>query len=60
VVDRLQREVAKILQSPDMQKRMQALYLDPIGSSPEEFSRFVRQEIQKMGSLVKRIGMQAD
>ena len=60
VVDRLQREVAKILQSPDMQKRMQALYLDPIGSSPEEFSRFVRQEIQKMGSLVKKIGMQAD
>ena len=60
VVDRLQREVAKILQSSDMQKRMQALYLDPIGSSPEEFSRFVRQEIQKMGSLVKKIGMQAD
>jgi tripartite-type tricarboxylate transporter receptor subunit TctC len=60
IIDQLQREVAKILQSPDMQKRMQALYLDPIGSSPEEFARFARQEMQKMGSLVKKIGMQAD
>jgi tripartite-type tricarboxylate transporter receptor subunit TctC len=60
IVDQLQREVAKIIQTPDMQKRMQALYLDPIGSSPEDFARFAQQEMQKMGSLVKKIGMQAD
>ena len=59
-VEKLQQEVARILQSPDMQKRMQALYLDPIGNTPAQFSQFLRDELRKMGALVKKIGIQAD
>ena len=60
LVEKLQQEVSRILQSPDMQKRMQALYLDPIGNTPAQFSQFLRDEMRKMGTLVKKIGMQAD
>jgi tripartite-type tricarboxylate transporter receptor subunit TctC len=60
IVKRLNRELNAVLADPDLKKRMLELGQELAGSSPEEFSRFLRSEIQKMGEIVRTSGASAN
>jgi tripartite-type tricarboxylate transporter receptor subunit TctC len=53
----LQRNLAKALATPDMQKRLADLGIDPIGSTPEELARFLKEEQAKWSKVVKAVGI---
>lgn len=53
VVARLSREIQMAIKDPATRQRLQALGLDPVGSSPEEFSKFLQSEMGRWASLVK-------
>jgi tripartite-type tricarboxylate transporter receptor subunit TctC len=53
VVARLSREIQKAIKDPATRQRLQTLGLDPVGSSPEEFSKFLQSEMARWASLVK-------
>ena len=53
VVDRLYAETARLLQDPSLRERFASEGLTPVGSSPEEFSRFVSGEISRWKRVVK-------
>jgi tripartite-type tricarboxylate transporter receptor subunit TctC len=53
IVARLYREVATALKSPEVLARFAPLALDPIGSPPAEFRRFLAEQIKKFGELVR-------
>lgn len=57
IARRLQAEVAKFLTDPDVRKRIDELGLVPVGSTPEEFSRFIAEDIAFNQRIVQRIGM---
>jgi tripartite-type tricarboxylate transporter receptor subunit TctC len=53
IVAKLNREMVKIIQSPDFGERMQAIGADPIGDSSAEMAARIREETAKFAQLVK-------
>lgn len=60
IIDKLNREVNKILGMPEVRKQLQSLGGDPIGGTPEEFTRFVDKEIRQWGAVVKSANFSLD
>jgi len=52
VVDRLAAEVARILGNAEMRERLRAEGSDPVGSSPQAFAQFLRDEIAKWRKVI--------
>lgn len=53
IIARLNTEIDKILNSPDLQKRFVNDGLEPMGGSPADFEKFIRDEIAKYERVVK-------
>jgi tripartite-type tricarboxylate transporter receptor subunit TctC len=53
VVTRLAKEVQAAVKDPATRQKLQGLGLDPVGSTPEEFGRFVQAEMTRWAGLVK-------
>ncbi|MDX3904567.1 MAG: tripartite tricarboxylate transporter substrate binding protein [Pigmentiphaga sp.] len=56
IVDRLQREIAKAMTDPKVKDQLVSQAADPVGSTPDEFARFVREETRKWAPIVKASG----
>ena len=59
-IARLQSEIARGLGTAEMKERITTLGAEPVGSSPEQFGAFIREEVQKWGDVVRRLGIKAD
>lgn len=61
VVDRLQREVAKILENANFRQRIVDMgYIASRAMSPAEVRGFIHSEFEKFGAIVKAAGVKAD
>jgi tripartite-type tricarboxylate transporter receptor subunit TctC len=60
LVARLHDELIKILNQPDVKSRIESDGSEPVGSSPEEFRRFMRADMDKWAKLVKESGAKLD
>ncbi len=60
VVERLHREIVAVLKETIIIERMAGSALEPIGDTPDEFSRYLRAEADKWGKLVKSAGIKAE
>ena len=49
----LNREIAKIIATPDMQARLTELGYEPVASSPEEFARRIKTEIATWAGVIR-------
>ena len=60
VARRLNAELVKVMREPDLKQRLASLGADPLTSTPEEFSAYLRSEIEKWAKVVKASGMKVD
>ncbi len=60
VVKRLNAELVKALQAPDVREKLVAQGAVPIGNTPEEFAAFIRAESARWAKVVKSAGIRAD
>jgi tripartite-type tricarboxylate transporter receptor subunit TctC len=60
IVKRLNTEIVKIINAPDVQKKLVELGAEPVANSPEEFAAFVKTEVVKWGDVVKKSGAKVD
>jgi tripartite-type tricarboxylate transporter receptor subunit TctC len=60
VIMRLNAEIVKAVNDPDVRKRFLDLATDPASSTPEELGAFTRSEIAKWTKLIKQAGIKAD
>lgn len=60
VVQRMNREIAAVLKEPEVQQQLRAAYFDPVGSSPEDLSRFMREELARWKPVIERTGLKPD
>lgn len=60
IVARLHRELAGQLQVAELRDRLAAVGIDTVGSRPEEFAAFIRQEIAIWAKVVKQSGARVD
>ena len=56
IVTRLNTELVKIVNLPDVQARFKDQGLTPVGSTPEEVTRHMKEESAEVAKLVKQIG----
>ncbi len=59
IVTRLSDEVLKASKSPTVIERFAALGSDPLGSTPEQFTDFIRKEYLKWAEVIKRAGLKS-
>lgn len=60
IIDKLAAEVQRIVKLPDVRARMQALAIDPAGTTPEEFARTIATEIPLWTAVAKANNIKAD
>jgi tripartite-type tricarboxylate transporter receptor subunit TctC len=56
IVKRLHDELVKALNQPDIRGRIEADGSEPVGSSPEDFRRFMQADLDKWAKVVKESG----
>lgn len=57
IINLLQREIAKALASPDVTERLRGWTNEPVGSRPEVFEAYFREEVEKYRKVARDIGM---
>jgi tripartite-type tricarboxylate transporter receptor subunit TctC len=60
IVARLNAELVKVMQSPEMKQRLSGLGTDAVTSTPEEFAAYIQAEIAKWGDVIRKAGLKAD
>jgi tripartite-type tricarboxylate transporter receptor subunit TctC len=53
IVARLNAEIVKIMQSPEVREKLVAQGSDPAAGTPEEFGRFLRSEHERWAKVIK-------
>jgi tripartite-type tricarboxylate transporter receptor subunit TctC len=60
IVARLNRAVIDAVKAPDVVERMAAIGMEPAGSTPEEYEKMLKEEYERFGALIRRIGLQVE
>jgi len=53
VVDRLNKEIAKVMAMQDVKEKCDQLGFDPVADSPEQFAAYIKKEVEKWGGVIK-------
>ncbi len=53
IVNKLYQEIAKALRIPDVIERLNATGSEPVGSTPEQFSAKLKQQLDDFGPIIK-------
>ena len=60
IINRLNTELAKAVQAPDMKPRFAQAGVEPLTSTPEEFGRFIQSEAARFGKVIKDAGIRGE
>jgi tripartite-type tricarboxylate transporter receptor subunit TctC len=60
VVKRLNAEIVKIINMPDVKEKLIGLGAEPVGNTSEEFAALVQTEVAKWAEVVKQSGAKVD
>ena len=60
IIDRLHSELIRALNAPDVRERLKGLGADPVGTTPEQYTAFVQDEIVKWGKVIKAAGIKGE
>ncbi|HYC45648.1 MAG TPA: tripartite tricarboxylate transporter substrate binding protein [Burkholderiales bacterium] len=59
-VEKLHATFSRLVQDPEMQKRMAAQGTEPFVATPQEFAKFMRDEVAKWSKLVAQYNIRAE
>lgn len=60
VVERLNAELSKVMQLPDVQQRLSTVGAQPVTSTPQAFTRFIDSEVTRWAEVVKVSGAKVE
>ena len=60
VIDKLHREVAAALRSPELRERLQQAGIEPSGLPGSEVTRLIERDLKKWAPVIKRAGIKVD
>ncbi len=60
IITRLNREIVRILNLPEMHERLLGLGADPVANSPQAFAAFIKSEHDKWGRVIRQAGIRAE
>ena len=57
---RLNAEVNKVLQMPDIREKLRGQLYDIQGGAPEELGRIVQDDVLRWGKVIREVGIKPD
>jgi tripartite-type tricarboxylate transporter receptor subunit TctC len=60
VVDRIQADVAKVLEAPELKNRIAGMSATVVGNTPEQFGATMKADSAKWARVIRETGMRAD
>ncbi len=60
IIAKVQTEIARVLELPDVKEKLAGIGAEPIGSTPEAFASHLASETATWDALVKKTGIQLD
>ena len=60
IIDRYNKEIGKILQMPDVNRKLKDMEFDVVASTPQQFSQWIRAEIPRWGKVIRDTGTKAE
>ena len=60
IIKRLNAETVKILKLPDVSEQLLSQGAEPVGNSPQELSRFIKEEIARWTKLINAANIQVE
>jgi tripartite-type tricarboxylate transporter receptor subunit TctC len=60
IVAKLNEATVKALRAPEVSERMNQIGFDVVASSPEEFGKFMRDELNRWTRVVQKGGIKPD
>ncbi|SNS98944.1 Tripartite-type tricarboxylate transporter, receptor component TctC [Noviherbaspirillum humi] len=60
IAARLQSEIAQALQSPEVRQKLQAQWMEPVGSTPEVFKAILQADLARWQAIIRKNGITLD
>jgi tripartite-type tricarboxylate transporter receptor subunit TctC len=60
IVERLQKDIAAVLQMPEVRERYAVLGIDPVGNTPDEYAAQVRADLARWEQVVKKANVRVE
>jgi tripartite-type tricarboxylate transporter receptor subunit TctC len=60
VIDRVHQDTVKVLQSPDIRTRFEQLGMVPVGNTPADFTKAIREESLRWAKVIKERKLQVE
>jgi tripartite-type tricarboxylate transporter receptor subunit TctC len=60
IVDRYNRELVRILKSPEISARLHDMEFELVAGTPEQFTGWIKSEIGRWGQVIKATGAKAE
>ena len=57
IIDKLYREISRIVLLPEIKDRLATIGYTPVGNSPEEFSAQLRRDIARWAKVIREAGI---
>jgi tripartite-type tricarboxylate transporter receptor subunit TctC len=60
LINKLNADIVRVLQTPDVREKLLVQGAEPVSSTPARLDAYVREEIVKLGKIVRESGARAD
>ena len=60
IVERLNSEIVRALNVPDLRERLASQGADPVGNTPDQFTAFIQNEIAKWAKVIRAAGIKGE
>jgi tripartite-type tricarboxylate transporter receptor subunit TctC len=60
VISQLNRQIAAVLQAPDIRERLAVQGLEAVADSPADFGNYIASEVRKWAAVIRQAGVTAD
>jgi tripartite-type tricarboxylate transporter receptor subunit TctC len=60
IIARMYREVAHVVQLPEVKQKLVEQSADPVGSTPQELERIVKAELKRWAEVIAKAGIKGD
>jgi tripartite-type tricarboxylate transporter receptor subunit TctC len=60
IVNKLNREIVRIVHLPDVAEKMATDGSEPVGSSPAQFAAHIKSEVEKWRDLIHKTGIKTE
>jgi tripartite-type tricarboxylate transporter receptor subunit TctC len=60
VIDKVHRDAVTVLGSPEVRKRFEELGMSPVGNTPAEFTKAMKEETARWANVVQARKLQID